>query len=66
MRKSGVSDYKKFALEISKMCLKPISFEVFADDLSEMKKQALEIATWAENINVKIPITNTKGYPQLI
>ena len=62
MRKSGVSDYKKFALEISKMVSpKPISFEVFADDLSEMEKQALEIATWAKNINVKIPITNTKG-----
>ena len=44
MRKSGISDYKKFALEISKIVSpKPISFEVFADDLDEMKKQALEI-----------------------
>ena len=62
MKKNGITNYKKFALEISKELKdKPISFEVFADDIKEMRKQAYEISTWGENINVKIPITNTKG-----
>ena len=62
MRKSGVTDYKKFALEILKVVKnKPISFEVFSDDISEMEKQATEIFSWGANVNVKIPITNTKG-----
>ena len=39
---------------------KPISFEVFADEFPEMKRQALEIKTWGDNVYVKIPITNTK------
>ena len=39
---------------------KPISFEVFADDLEEMKRQALEIKTWGTNVYVKIPVMNTK------
>jgi transaldolase len=42
---------------------KPISFEVFADETSEMKRQALEIATWGDNVYVKIPVTNTKREP---
>ena len=54
MKKSGIKDYKKFALEISEALKdKPISFEVFADDIQEMRKQAYEISTWGENINVK-------------
>jgi transaldolase len=62
MRKAGVTDYKGFATEVlSQITQKPISFEVFSDDLEEMKKQALEIASWAENVYVKIPITNTIG-----
>ena len=62
MKKAGISDYKKFALEIlSFIKNKPISFEVFSDDFDEMEKQALEIAGWGENVYVKIPITNTKG-----
>jgi transaldolase len=61
MKKAGIKDYKEFALKIlSKIKDKPISFEVFSDDLVEMEKQAMEIATWGKNINVKIPITNTK------
>ena len=53
MKKSGVKDYKKFAQDITKIIVdKPISFEVFADDLGEMEKQALEIAKWGNNINV--------------
>lgn len=62
MRKSGIKDYKKFAKKIlSKVKQKPISFEVFSDDLDDMKKEALEINSWAKNIYVKIPSFNTKG-----
>jgi transaldolase len=62
MRKSGVTDYAKFAREVlEQIPIKPISFEVFSDDLDEMKVQALKIASWGENVYVKIPITNTKG-----
>lgn len=62
MRKSGVSDYKTFALDIVKEIInKPISFEVFSDEVDEMFKQALEISSWGKNVYVKIPITNTKG-----
>ena len=61
MKKAGVKDYKDFALNLlSKIKNKPISFEVFSDDILEMEKQADEISTWGSNVNVKIPITNTK------
>jgi transaldolase len=62
MRKSGITNYKDFAQKVLEFVQeKPISFEVFSDDLQEMKKQALEIASWGPNVFVKIPITNTKG-----
>lgn len=62
MRKAGVSDYKAFALEAIKIVGdRPISLEVFADEFDEMEKQALEIASWGKNVNVKIPVTNTRG-----
>lgn len=62
MRKGGVSDYAGFAHEIlAAIPDKPISFEVFSDDFSEMERQARLIASWGENVYVKIPITNTKG-----
>ena len=62
MRQAGIQDYKGFALEVLKIVTDlPVSFEVFADDINEMEKQAIEIATWGKNVNVKIPITNTKG-----
>jgi transaldolase len=61
MKKEGVSDYKNFCIDILKSIKdKPISFEVFSDDFTEMERQALEIASWADNVYVKIPITNTK------
>lgn len=61
MRKAGIKDYKAFALDVLKIVPdRPVSFEVFADDFAEMETQALEIATWGKNVNVKIPITNTK------
>ena len=62
MRKAGVADYKSFSIEALNIVTdRPISFEVFANDFDEMEAQALEIASWGDNVNVKIPITNTKG-----
>lgn len=61
MKKEGIKDYKNFCVDILKSIKdKPISFEVFSDDFIEMERQALEIASWGENVYVKIPITNTK------
>jgi transaldolase len=61
MRKAGIADYKAFAHEVLKAIPdRPVSFEVFADDFDEMEAQALEIASWGRNVNVKIPVTNTK------
>ena len=62
MRKAGISDYERFARELlSKITSHPVSLEVFADDFSEMRRQAVLIAGWGKNVNVKIPITNTKS-----
>jgi transaldolase len=62
MRKVGVKDYRGFAQDILTVIKdKPISFEVFTDDLDSMETQAKEIASWGENVVVKIPVTNTKG-----
>lgn len=62
MRKSGVKDYKDFAkMVLSQIQDKPISFEVFSDEIDEMIQQAREISSWGRNVNVKIPITNSKG-----
>jgi transaldolase len=62
MRQSGVADYRGFAREVlAAIPDRPISFEVFSDDLETMERQALEIAGWGENVYVKIPVTNTLG-----
>lgn len=64
MRKAGISNYRQFARDVlAAIRDKPISFEVFADEWGEMKRQAREIATWGDNVYVKIPITNTRGEP---
>ena len=61
MRKVGLTDYPTFAKEVvAAIPDRPISFEVFSDELDEMEKQANIIASWGENVFVKIPITNTK------
>jgi transaldolase len=61
MRKDGVSDYRAFAKEVlAHVKTQPISFEVFADEFGEMRRQALELKTWGDNVYVKIPITNTR------
>jgi transaldolase len=62
MKQAGVTDYERFAREVLEhVHQQPISFEVFADDPAEMKRQALRIAAWAENVYVKIPISTTSG-----
>jgi transaldolase len=62
MRKAGVADYRAFALQVLEAIGgRPLALEVFADDFAAMEGQALEIASWGRNINVKIPVTNTKG-----
>jgi len=61
MRKAGAKDYKNYSKKILKVTKKPISFEVFADDYSSMRKQALDINTWGKNVFVKVPVINSKG-----
>ncbi len=61
MRKAGVTDYTGFAKEVlAEIKDKPVSFEVFSDDFTEMERQARIIASWAPNVYVKIPVMNTK------
>ena len=62
MKSAGAKDYKKYSKEILKICPnKPVSLEVFADDYTNMKNQALKINTWGKNVYVKIPVSNSKG-----
>ena len=66
MRKAGISDYEAFAKDILRHVPdRPFSFEVFSDDFSEMRRQALKIKDWAKNVYVKIPITNTRSESSL-
>ena len=61
MKKTKIKNYQVFAKDILSIIKeKPISFEVFSDDFSDMERQAMEITSWADNVYVKIPITNTK------
>jgi len=62
MWKAGLSDYEEFGRRIlAEVTELPISFEVFADEAGEMRRQAERIATWADNVYVKLPVSNTKG-----
>jgi transaldolase len=64
MRRAGLTDYTDFARRLLERITKhPVSFEVFADDPAEMRRQAQVIAAWGENVYVKIPITTTSGEP---
>src|SRR5207244_3280824 len=61
MRKAGITDYCAFARKVLRAIPdRPVSFEVFADEFDEMERQAREIASWGENVYVKIPVTNTQ------
>jgi transaldolase len=62
MRKAGLRDFEAFARDVlQSITEKPISFEVFSDDFSEMRLQAIKISSWAKNVYVKVPITNTRA-----
>lgn len=62
MKKAGVKDYISFVREVTgKIKNLPVSFEVFSDDFGTMKKEALALSSYGDNVYVKIPITNTKG-----
>jgi transaldolase len=64
MNKAGIRDYRAFAKEVlASIPDRPISFEVFSDELGEMERQAREIATWGSHVYVKIPVTNTRRQP---
>jgi transaldolase len=66
IRKSGITNYRKYALNfIKNVKNKPVSFEVVSDNFKDMYKEAKILNSWAENINVKIPITNSKGRSSL-
>jgi transaldolase len=62
MWKAGLTDYEEFARRLlERITEHPISFEVFADEAGEMRRQARKIATWGENVYVKIPVSTTSG-----
>ena len=62
MNKAGIKDYEAFSKDILQtVTAKPISLEVFTDDLVDMKRQALKISSWGANVYTKIPITNSVG-----
>ena len=61
MRKAGAKNYTKYSKEILKITNKPISFEVFSDDIDNMILQGYKISKWGKNVFVKVPITNSKG-----
>jgi transaldolase len=66
MRKAGIGDYEAYAKEMLRTITdKPISFEVFSDEFPEMRRQALKISRWQDNVYVKVPITNTRGESSL-
>jgi len=63
MRKAGARDYKSYSKKILKICKnKPISFEVFADDHTNMVEQGLKISKWGKNVYVKVPVINSKNH----
>jgi len=61
IRKAGAKNYKAYSLELLKLTKKPISFEVFADNVNEMIDQGNEISKWGKNVYVKVPVVNSKG-----
>ncbi len=61
MRKAGAKDYQKYSKDILKITNKPVSCEVFADDIKNMISQGNKINSWGKNVYVKVPVTNSKG-----
>ena len=62
IRKAGAKDYSKYTKQILKITNKPVSCEVFADDIKNMIIQGIKINSWGKNVFVKVPATNSKGY----
>ena len=60
IRKAGAKNYSKYSKEILKITKKPVSFEVFADDIENMILQGNKISKWGQNVIVKVPVTNSK------
>ncbi len=61
MRNAGAKDYTKYSKAILKITKKPVSFEVFADNMKNMVSQGNRISKWGKNVYVKVPVTNSKG-----
>ena len=61
MRKAGAKNYSDYSKKLLKITKKPVSCEVFADDIENMINQGKQISTWGKNVYVKVPITNSKG-----
>ena len=62
MRKAGAKDYRSYSKQLLKACPnKPISLEVFADDLNSMIDQGIKISNWGRNVYVKVPVINSKN-----
>ena len=61
MRKAGAKDYKSFSKKILEITSKPVSCEVFADDVKSMINQGKKISEWGKNVYVKVPVTNSRG-----
>tara|TARA_Y100000816_G_scaffold225675_1_gene170673 strand:- start:1106 stop:1798 length:693 start_codon:yes stop_codon:yes gene_type:complete len=61
MRKAGAKDYSVYSKKILKRTNKPVSLEVFADDIDKMIEQGHKISRWGKNVYVKVPVTNSKG-----
>ena len=61
MRKAGAKNYSKYSEDIIKITNKPVSLEVFADDIKNMIIQGNKISKWGKNTYVKVPVTNSKG-----
>ena len=62
MRKAGAKNYTDYSKKILKICKnKPVSLEVFADNLNAMIDQGLKINEWGKNVYVKVPVINSKN-----
>ena len=61
MRKAGAKNYLNYSQKILAITNKPVSCEVFADEVEEMISQGMKINKWGKNVYVKVPVTNSKG-----
>ena len=62
MRLAGAKNYKAYSIKLLKISnSKPVSLEVFSDNINQMYEQGKIINKWGKNVYVKIPVVNTKG-----